>query len=94
MPAIERWAARTGPARLGHPRLPRHIWHMSDFKSHTAKVPTTATPAPDSVKPKADRNTKPKNSEADGKVPEIGGPSGPEPTRYGDWERKGIVRDF
>jgi hypothetical protein len=25
---------------------------------------------------------------------EIGGPQGPEPTRYGDWERKGIVSDF
>jgi hypothetical protein len=25
---------------------------------------------------------------------EIGGPAGPEPTRYGDWERKGIVSDF
>ncbi len=25
---------------------------------------------------------------------EVGGPSGPEPTRYGDWERKGIVSDF
>ena len=25
---------------------------------------------------------------------EIGGPAGPEPTRYGDWERKGIARDF
>ena len=25
---------------------------------------------------------------------ERGGPSGPEPTRYGDWERKGIARDF
>jgi hypothetical protein len=27
-------------------------------------------------------------------APEIGGPDGPEPTRYGDWERKGIVSDF
>jgi hypothetical protein len=26
--------------------------------------------------------------------PETGGPSGPEPTRYGDWERKGIAVDF
>jgi len=26
--------------------------------------------------------------------PEQGGPSGPEPTRYGDWERKGIASDF
>ena len=26
--------------------------------------------------------------------PELGGPKGPEPTRYGDWEIKGIVSDF
>jgi hypothetical protein len=26
--------------------------------------------------------------------PELGGPKGPEPTRYGDWEKKGIVSDF
>ncbi|WP_245584014.1 DUF1674 domain-containing protein [Rubritepida flocculans] len=25
---------------------------------------------------------------------EHGGPSGPEPTRYNDWERKGRVSDF
>jgi hypothetical protein len=25
---------------------------------------------------------------------EHGGPSGPEPTRYGDWERKGVAVDF
>lgn len=25
---------------------------------------------------------------------EIGGPKGPEPTRFGDWERKGRVSDF
>jgi len=25
---------------------------------------------------------------------EIGGPSGPEPTRFGDWERKGRCIDF
>lgn len=25
---------------------------------------------------------------------ERGGPAGPEPTRYGDWERKGIAVDF
>ena len=24
---------------------------------------------------------------------ELGGPKGPEPTRYGDWERKGIASD-
>lgn len=25
---------------------------------------------------------------------EINGPKGPEPTRYGDWEKKGITSDF
>ena len=25
---------------------------------------------------------------------EFQGPKGPEPTRYGDWERKGIASDF
>jgi hypothetical protein len=27
-------------------------------------------------------------------VREIGGPAGPEPTRYGDWERNGRCIDF
>ena len=27
-------------------------------------------------------------------VPEIGGPKGPEPTRYGDWEKGGRCSDF
>lgn len=26
--------------------------------------------------------------------PEIGGQKGPEPTRYGDWEKGGIISDF
>ncbi len=25
---------------------------------------------------------------------ELGGRDGPEPTRYGDWEKKGILSDF
>jgi hypothetical protein len=28
------------------------------------------------------------------KKPETGGPKGPEPTRYGDWERAGRCVDF
>ena len=33
-------------------------------------------------------------AEAEAKTPEQGGPKGPEPTRFGDWERKGIAVDF
>jgi hypothetical protein len=29
-----------------------------------------------------------------GRPKEMQGPKGPEPTRYGDWERKGIASDF
>ena len=27
-------------------------------------------------------------------ISEDGGPAGPDPTRYGDWERKGLAVDF
>ncbi|MBR1169829.1 DUF1674 domain-containing protein [Bradyrhizobium sp. DASA03005] len=33
-------------------------------------------------------------NEAEVKAKELQGPQGPEPTRYGDWERKGIASDF
>ena len=33
-------------------------------------------------------------AEPDPQPPEEGGPKGPEPTRYGDWERKGRAYDF
>ena len=41
----------------------------------------------------AERRLKGKSQEAP-KVNENGGPKGPEPTRYGDWENKGIASDF
>ncbi|WP_372781299.1 DUF1674 domain-containing protein [Phenylobacterium sp.] len=33
-------------------------------------------------------------AEAAARTPEQGGPKGLEPTRFGDWERKGIAVDF
>jgi hypothetical protein len=36
-----------------------------------------------------------RSAEAETALPkEIGGQKGPEPTRYGDWEKKGITSDF
>ncbi len=35
-----------------------------------------------------------KPAETPKKVEEIGGPPGPEPTRYGDWQFNGKVTDF
>ena len=43
-----------------------------------------------------DEKLKPDAPRADdaAKADEVGGPKGLEPTRYGDWERKGICVDF
>ncbi len=49
----------------------------------------TATPKP--PRPAADSTAEPAPP---AKPAEIGGPPGPEPTRYGDWERKGRCIDF
>ena len=40
------------------------------------------------------RETKPRPSAKKKRPAEHGGPRGPEPTRYGDWERKGRCIDF
>ncbi len=37
---------------------------------------------------------KPTEKPTEERVEEIGGPPGPEPTRYGDWQFKGRVTDF
>jgi hypothetical protein len=50
------------------------------------KSPATDAASPDSQAPAAG------NREAGAR--EIGGPAGPEPTRYGDWERNGRCSDF
>jgi hypothetical protein len=52
---------------------------MDDPKPETAPPPSEAAPTP------AKKPAKP---------PEFGGPEGPEPTRYGDWERNGRCVDF
>lgn len=34
------------------------------------------------------------NTDAAKQPKELGGRKGPEPTRYGDWEKNGIISDF
>lgn len=61
---------------------PAHHDSMTEPKKPIPPEPAkadTATPVPPE-KPK--------------KVEEIGGPPGPEPTRYGDWQFNGKVTDF
>ncbi|GAB5467328.1 MAG: hypothetical protein Kilf2KO_03580 [Rhodospirillales bacterium] len=59
-----------------------------------APPPATKPVPPEKLKEAAAKLSSETEADATGKVPEIGGPSGPEPTRYGDWERNGICSDF
>ena len=58
----------------------RHIASMEDRSHETDKQPPGAADA--TIRPQPDLPR------------EIGGTKGPEPTRYGDWERNGRVSDF
>ena len=59
--------------------------------------PVRDPPGPDAPLPGEDPDPTPAGdppSDPPIRMKEIGGPSGPEPTRYGDWERKGRTYDF
>lgn len=57
---------------------------MKENNTHKTSRPSTI-PDPS---PQAEPAAKPKMP------PEFGGPKGPEPTRYGDWEKAGRCIDF
>lgn len=53
----------------------------------------TASEKKKTVPPKNEMPDKDSGAD-DPKAKEYGGRDGPEPTRYGDWEKKGIISDF
>jgi hypothetical protein len=68
---------------------------MSDQASQD-QIAARIAQAAERAKAEADERRAQKDNQQDKKQlpPELGGPKGLEPTRYGDWERKGIVSDF
>lgn len=75
-----------GAQDLHNPGAPRHMGGMSDDRKPSDSAAVQSSDAPD---------TKPAGKSAPKAMPkEIGGPKGPEPTRYGDWEQKGRCTDF
>lgn len=63
---------------------------MSSSSFDQADLP----PAAQRALAEAEARRKAREAEASDRPTEIGGPSGPEPVRYGDWEKKGIAIDF
>ena len=67
---------------------------MADDTSETSAdhAPSELPPAAQRALAEAEeRRRKAKSLEL---PPELGGRDGPEPVRYGDWERKGLAIDF
>ncbi len=75
----------------GHSPKPARVTRTGAAPGQAAQAaPPAPTPRPTPTgKPAGEPTGKPTR-----KAKEIGGPSGPEPTRYGDWERNGICVDF
>ena len=63
-----------------------NAWETKSGKVEPSKTPADGPTETDPYAPFPD-NRNPITGE-------IGGPRGPEPTRYGDWERKGRISDF
>jgi hypothetical protein len=71
---------------LGKPAGRAHHPPMSPTQPTAPRPPAAAPKAPATP---AKEPAKPKTA-----TKEVGGPAGPEPTRYGDWEIKGRCIDF
>jgi hypothetical protein len=59
-----------------------------------SKTPDPILPIPSSAPPPAGAGTDAAAELARGAPREIGGRGGPDPTRYGDWEKNGRCIDF
>ena len=83
---------------MGSPANPRHILtKMSSEPEKPADLGdvTKMVLTPEAQRALAEATERRAKEEADiARAIEEGGPSGLEPTRYGDWERKGIAVDF
>jgi hypothetical protein len=81
----------------------RRRWTDDDMIDETKPTPPAADAEPTdkplspaaqrALAEAAERRAK-AEAEAHQAAKEVDGPKGPEPTRYGDWERKGIASDF
>ena len=74
-------------------RYKRHVPEPVKTVRSLGTIAARPTPAKPAAKPDA-RDQPAGNKDRDEKPREIGGPSGSEPTRYGDWEINGRCIDF
>jgi hypothetical protein len=66
----------------------------SRYKSESKPATKQLTPAAQRALAEAEERRQQAAANAAPRPKEFPGPKGPEPTRYGDWENKGIASDF
>jgi len=66
---------------------------MSDADEQDAEPPKK-TLSPEAQRALAEAAARREAAQAEAQPVELGGRKGPEPTRFGDWEKKGIICDF
>lgn len=71
-----------------------HAMPPGDGGPQSEPVTKPLTPAAQRALAEAAERRARAEREAHAMPKEMQGPKGPEPTRYGDWERKGIASDF
>src|SRR5262245_32061934 len=86
------------PFRAAHhaPRAGRRSCKMRQVVDRsTPAPPKRLTPqAERALKEAQERRQRAQTTAAAPQAPEVGGRRGPDPTRYGDWEKNGIASDF
>ena len=63
-------------------------------ESSAEKTNKKLTPAAERALAEAEERRRKAEAEAKALPKELGGRDGPDPARYGDWEKKGIAIDF
>lgn len=66
----------------------------SDTDPQAPKTPANLTPAAQRALQEAEERRAKAAAEEATRPTELGGRDGPEPVRYGDWEKKGLAIDF
>jgi hypothetical protein len=67
---------------------------MTDEPPHDAVPKKPLTPAAERALAEAEERRRHADAAKKDRPKEIGGQAGPDPVRYGDWEKGGIASDF
>jgi hypothetical protein len=66
----------------------------NDPRPNQIEIRRTLTPEARRALAEAEQRRAAQRAAANGQAKEIGGRDGPDPVRFGDWERGGIISDF